>query len=205
MTKVVSGRTKTDLPALYDELEGKLRSLESLGRTQEKYGDFLTPLIESCLPEEILVAWEIKWNTETDVKVSRTLEHLMTSLRLEVQGEEMVPLTKSGLGTPIQKRDPPPERIKPIELMTASNLVNSEKTSGKKINNCIFCEKYHLIEKRFNGRKMSLNANRQLLLRKSDYFLCLTSPKIHFAYIFISSRFFIVTCGAPEFASWNTV
>ncbi|GFT84242.1 DUF1758 domain-containing protein [Trichonephila clavipes] len=56
MKNAVSGRTKTDLSPLYDELEGKLRSLESLGRTQEKYGDFLTPLVESCLPEEILAA-----------------------------------------------------------------------------------------------------------------------------------------------------
>ncbi|GFY76561.1 DUF1758 domain-containing protein [Trichonephila inaurata madagascariensis] len=56
MKNAVSRRTKTDLPALYDELEGKLRSLESLGRTQEKYGNFLTPLVKSCLPEEILVA-----------------------------------------------------------------------------------------------------------------------------------------------------
>ncbi|GFV86647.1 uncharacterized protein TNCV_4185001 [Trichonephila clavipes] len=56
MKNAVSGRTKTDLSALYDELEGKLRSLKSLGRTQEKYGDFLTPLVESCLPEEILMA-----------------------------------------------------------------------------------------------------------------------------------------------------
>ncbi|GFX28231.1 DUF5641 domain-containing protein [Trichonephila clavipes] len=30
------GRAKTDLSGLYDELEGKLRALESLGRTQEK-------------------------------------------------------------------------------------------------------------------------------------------------------------------------
>ncbi|GFT39838.1 DUF1758 domain-containing protein [Trichonephila clavipes] len=83
MKNAVSGRTKTDLSALYDELEGKLRSLESLGRTQEKYGD----LVESCLPEEILMAWERKRNTETDAKGSRTLEHLMTFLRLEVQGK----------------------------------------------------------------------------------------------------------------------
>ncbi|GFV75978.1 DUF1758 domain-containing protein [Trichonephila clavipes] len=70
MKNAVSGRTKTDLSALYDELEGKLRSLESLGRTQEKYGDFLTPLVESCLPEEILMVWERKRNTETDAKGS---------------------------------------------------------------------------------------------------------------------------------------
>ncbi|GFV74639.1 uncharacterized protein TNCV_5130811 [Trichonephila clavipes] len=130
MKNAVSGRTKTDLSTLYNELEGKLRSLESLGRTQEKYGDFLTPLVESCLPEEILMAWERKRNTETDAKGSRTLEHLMTFLRLEVQGEEMVQLAKSGFGTPIRKRDSPTERVKPTELMTASALASSVKSSG---------------------------------------------------------------------------
>ncbi|GFY30604.1 DUF1758 domain-containing protein [Trichonephila clavipes] len=132
MKNAVSGRTKTDLSTLYDELEGKLRSLESLGRTQEKYGDFLTPLVESCLPEEILMAWERKRNTETDAKGSRTLEHLMTFLRLEVQGEEMVQLAKSGFGTPIRKKDSPTERVKPTELMTASALASSIKSSGKR-------------------------------------------------------------------------
>ncbi|GFU50161.1 DUF1758 domain-containing protein [Trichonephila clavipes] len=173
MKNAVSGRTKTDLSALYDELEGKLRSLESLGRTQEKYGDFLTPLVESCLPEEILMAWERKRNTETDAKGSRTLEHLMTFLRLEVQGEEMVQLAKSGFGTPIRKRDSPTERVKPTELMTASAPASSEKSSGKKINNCVFCEKYHPSENCFNARKMSLYAKRQLLLRKGACFICL--------------------------------
>ncbi|GFT93353.1 DUF5641 domain-containing protein [Trichonephila clavipes] len=52
------------------------------------------------------MAWERKRNTETDAKGSRTLEHLMTFLRLEVQGEEMVQLAKSGFGTPIRKKIP---------------------------------------------------------------------------------------------------
>ncbi|GBN70456.1 hypothetical protein AVEN_228019-1 [Araneus ventricosus] len=58
MQNAVTGRSKTDLPALYDELVATLRALESLGRTQEKYGDFLSPLVVSCLPEEVSVAWE---------------------------------------------------------------------------------------------------------------------------------------------------
>ncbi|GFS62466.1 DUF5641 domain-containing protein [Trichonephila clavipes] len=131
MKNAVSGRTKTDLLALYDELEGKLQSLENLGRTQEKYGDFLTPLVESCLPEEILMAWERKRNTETDAKGSETLEHLMTFLRLEVQGEEIVQLAKSGFGTPIRKKDSPTERVKPTELITASALASSVKSSDQ--------------------------------------------------------------------------
>ncbi|GFT00588.1 integrase catalytic domain-containing protein [Trichonephila clavipes] len=36
MKNAVKGRSKTDLTYMYDELEGKLRALESLGRTQEK-------------------------------------------------------------------------------------------------------------------------------------------------------------------------
>ncbi|GFT32057.1 uncharacterized protein TNCV_3468811 [Trichonephila clavipes] len=173
MKNAVSGRTKTDLSALYDELEGKLRLLESLGRTQEKYGDFLTPLVESCIPEEILMAWERKRNTETDAKGSQTLEYLMTFLRLEVQGEEMVQLAKSGFGIPIRKKDSPTESVKPTELTTASALASSVKSSGKKINKCIFCEKYHPSENCFNARKMSLNTKRQLLLRKGACFICL--------------------------------
>ncbi|GFX08135.1 uncharacterized protein TNCV_4783501 [Trichonephila clavipes] len=70
MKNAVSGRMKTDVHALYDELEGKILSLEKLGRTKEKYGEFLTLLVEYCLPEELLVAWERKWNTETDAKGS---------------------------------------------------------------------------------------------------------------------------------------
>ncbi|GFS51149.1 uncharacterized protein NPIL_467201 [Nephila pilipes] len=46
MKNADTGRSKTDLPALYDELEAKIRALESLGRTQEKFGDFLSPLVE---------------------------------------------------------------------------------------------------------------------------------------------------------------
>ncbi|GFX28071.1 uncharacterized protein TNCV_2928451 [Trichonephila clavipes] len=42
MKNAVSGRAKMDLSRLYDELE-KLRALESLERTQEKFGDFLAP------------------------------------------------------------------------------------------------------------------------------------------------------------------
>ncbi|GFU30829.1 integrase catalytic domain-containing protein [Trichonephila clavipes] len=119
MKNAVSGRTKTDLSALYDELEGKLRSLESLGRTQEKYGDFLTPLVESCLPEEILMAWERKRNTETDAKRSRTLEHLMTFLRLEVQG-------------PVIKLDSATTKIRPV-------FDASAREKGKpSLNDCLY-------------------------------------------------------------------
>ncbi|GFS80203.1 DUF1758 domain-containing protein [Trichonephila clavipes] len=97
MKNTVKGRSKTDLTYLYDELEGKLHALESLGRTQEKYGDFLIPLVESCLPEETLLAWERSQNHELTQNTC-SLEHLMNFLCKEVQGEEMVQFTRTGFG-----------------------------------------------------------------------------------------------------------
>ncbi|KAF8763121.1 hypothetical protein HNY73_021336 [Argiope bruennichi] len=100
MKNAASGRSKTDLPALYDELEGKIRALESLGRTQEKYSEFLCPLVESCLPEEILLAWERSQNQRSlsETKNPRTLEFLMNFIRQEVKGEEMINLARAGFG-----------------------------------------------------------------------------------------------------------
>ncbi|GBO07910.1 hypothetical protein AVEN_11429-1 [Araneus ventricosus] len=97
MKNTASDGTKTDLPALYDEFEAKIRALERLGRAQEKYGDFLSPLLESCLSEEILVAWERSRNMkETSQVEDRFLEKIMNFLKQEVKGEEMVELARTG-------------------------------------------------------------------------------------------------------------
>ncbi|GFW61539.1 uncharacterized protein TNCV_347871 [Trichonephila clavipes] len=67
---------------------------KSLGRTQEKYGDFLILLVENCLPEETLLAWERSRNHKS-TQNTRSLEHVMNFLRKEVQGEEMVQLARN--------------------------------------------------------------------------------------------------------------
>ncbi|GBM79743.1 hypothetical protein AVEN_40196-1 [Araneus ventricosus] len=105
MKNVATGRSKTDLPSLYDELEAKIRALESLGRTQEKYGEFLSPLVEFCWPAEVLVEWERSRNHSlTETKESRTLEQLMNFLLQEVKGEEMVNLARLDEGNSIMIR-----------------------------------------------------------------------------------------------------
>ncbi|KAF8777489.1 hypothetical protein HNY73_014345 [Argiope bruennichi] len=121
----VSSRAKTDLSRLYDELEGKLRTLESLGHTQEKFRNFLAPLVESCLPEEVLMMWERIRNhhelgNNTDEKNARSLESLMTFLRQEVQGEEMVALSRivvlQRIKLPIKRNMPLPLKTKLMEI-----------------------------------------------------------------------------------------
>ncbi|GFS50860.1 integrase catalytic domain-containing protein [Trichonephila clavipes] len=49
---------KVNLSSLYDKIEAQLRALESLLVTKDKYAAMLFPLVESCLPAEILRAWE---------------------------------------------------------------------------------------------------------------------------------------------------
>ncbi|GBM73131.1 hypothetical protein AVEN_226377-1 [Araneus ventricosus] len=58
LKNAIDGKNSPDLATLYDMFETKLRALESLGRTKEKFADFMEPLVESCLPESALRAWE---------------------------------------------------------------------------------------------------------------------------------------------------
>ncbi|GFU78778.1 integrase catalytic domain-containing protein [Trichonephila clavipes] len=56
------------------------------------------PLVESCLPENVLRAWErrrISENTD-DATSQRSLEKLMCFLRHEVESEEMIRLAREG-------------------------------------------------------------------------------------------------------------
>ncbi|KAF8795710.1 hypothetical protein HNY73_000177 [Argiope bruennichi] len=124
MKNAISGREMTDLPALYDELDSKIRTLESLGRTQEKYVDFLSPLVESCLPEEILIAWERHRNLNEVSDGTRSLEQLLNFLNKEVKGEQLIGLSRSGFASGSQrKRHMCPKSVP--DYGTASMLVNT--------------------------------------------------------------------------------
>ncbi|GFY67976.1 DUF1758 domain-containing protein [Trichonephila inaurata madagascariensis] len=92
LKNATTAKKAPDLATLYDMLETKLRALESLGRTKEKFADFLEPLVESCLPENVLRAWGRRRISEgtDDATSQRSLEKLMCFLRHEVESEEMI-------------------------------------------------------------------------------------------------------------------
>ncbi|GFY63816.1 uncharacterized protein TNIN_500481 [Trichonephila inaurata madagascariensis] len=89
----------SELASLYDMLETKLRSSESLGHTKEKFADFLEPLVESCLPESVLLSWESSRVSEDsdDSTSQRSLEKQMCFVRHEVESE-MINLAHEGFG-----------------------------------------------------------------------------------------------------------
>ncbi|GFY07957.1 putative RNA-directed DNA polymerase from transposon X-element [Trichonephila clavipes] len=78
-----AGRIKVDLSELYDLLESKLMALESLGRTKEKFAEFLELLVESCLPDNVLRAWERSRSEEdsSPQDSARSLDKLLCFLR----------------------------------------------------------------------------------------------------------------------------
>ncbi|GFY29894.1 putative RNA-directed DNA polymerase from transposon X-element [Trichonephila clavipes] len=73
-------------------------ALESFGSTNEKLAEFLEPLVESCLPETMLHAWESSRSVEdsSPQDSARSLVKLLCFLRNEVQSEEMIKLARSG-------------------------------------------------------------------------------------------------------------
>ncbi|KAF8785753.1 hypothetical protein HNY73_011259 [Argiope bruennichi] len=124
MKNGISGRATPDLPTLYDELKSKIRAFESLGRTQEKYADFLSPLVESCLSEEILIARERHRNFNEASDGIRSLEQLLNFLNKEVRGEQLIELARSGFASGSQRKlDTCPKSVQ--DYGTASMLVNT--------------------------------------------------------------------------------
>ncbi|GBM75523.1 hypothetical protein AVEN_180637-1 [Araneus ventricosus] len=142
LKNATTGKNAPDLATLYDMLETKLRALESLGRTKEKFADFLEPLVESCLPENVLRAWErsrISESTE-DATSQRSLEKLMCFLRHEVESEEMICLAREGFGKDRGSGAIRKDCQKSVhkDEPTAATLISS--TTGAKLN-CIFCDR----------------------------------------------------------------
>ncbi|GFV68714.1 integrase catalytic domain-containing protein [Trichonephila clavipes] len=135
MKNAATGRAKADLPLLYDELESKLRSLESLGKTQDKYGDFLTPLVESGLPEEVLVAWERSRNHRTESEGSRSLEQLMnfSSARGERRGDGSFGTDRPHPHQNPRKKDYHATQVNKVETTTAAALVNMDNPGQEKL------------------------------------------------------------------------
>lgn len=58
MKKAVFNRTETNFVRLtVHELESKLRVLDSLGCTEDEYGDFWTSPVGQCLQGVTLIVW----------------------------------------------------------------------------------------------------------------------------------------------------
>ncbi|GBL80343.1 hypothetical protein AVEN_92253-1 [Araneus ventricosus] len=121
---------------------------ERFGRedlSKEKYDDFLSPLVESCLPEYVLRAWKrhrgssiLNNDAEFPENSQRSLENPMAFLRQEVNGEEMINLARSGFGCQGKvKREV--VNSKRTGIPSASALISATQGRIK----CDFCSNFH--------------------------------------------------------------
>ena len=79
------------LSSLYDRIETQLRALETLGMATDKYAAVLFPLVESCLSEEVLRAWQRSGYVGSSRPSGETrLESLMSFLKSKVENEERI-------------------------------------------------------------------------------------------------------------------
>ncbi|GFX19620.1 putative RNA-directed DNA polymerase from transposon X-element [Trichonephila clavipes] len=153
-------------------------ALESLGRTKEKFAEFLEPLVESCLPENVLRAWERSRSVEdsSPQDSARSLDKLLCFLRNEVQSEEMIKLARTGLGA--SRVSHPRSHPDEADCSTAAALVNFQDNSGRRNFRCIFCDKPHNSSECFSARKLPLEEKRKLLVQKHACFRCLKTGHV---------------------------
>ncbi|GFU50601.1 integrase catalytic domain-containing protein [Trichonephila clavipes] len=170
-----TGKIRLELSELYDVLKSKLLALESLGRTQEKFDDFLEPLVESCLPEAVLRAWKRCRNAETTLEgqdSGRSLDRLMTFLRKEVESEEMILIVRTGLGS--TQRQKVKANAEEPSLATSAAIVNTKGERSGKPKSCLFCsQSNNWTSDCLIAKKLSLNDKKSILIRNRACFRCL--------------------------------
>ncbi|KAJ8914530.1 hypothetical protein NQ315_002803 [Exocentrus adspersus] len=174
-----------EIASLYDNLETQLRSLETLGITMDKYAAILFPLIESCLPEDLLRIWQRStFNTTTNhltsnstdsliaVTLDSKLKNIMRFLQLEVENEQRINLVEEGFGqnsyNKLRSRDNKKQQANNKSEYTAAGLVNTD------VGKCIFCEGITRPSfKCFKARKLSIEERKRLIKDHKACFRCL--------------------------------
>ncbi|XP_054287608.1 uncharacterized protein LOC129003337 [Macrosteles quadrilineatus] len=178
--------SKVEVSFIYDKLETQLRALETLGVTTDKCSAMLYPLIESCLPEELLRAWQRHSGYEVDAELKDRLDGLMKFLQKEVANEERITLAASGfenskrpnLQPKVSKSTvfrPKPSYARHTEMMpTAAGLVNptkSDKLNTKDVK-CMFCGSNHLAEN-CKDSKLTVDEKVKIVGKNGCCFTCL--------------------------------
>ncbi|XP_037037370.1 uncharacterized protein LOC119075084 [Bradysia coprophila] len=170
----IRNKDRVGLSKLFDSLESHLRALESLGVTGEQTSEFLFPMVESILPEDILIAWQRSPNfgRSTLDPPKSELDFLMQFLQQEVESEEQRSLARTGF-SPIYQKQEDNRSVKKVQskVATAANLF-----IGENAVKCIFCDKPHLSQECMKAMAMSLKEKKELLGQKKACYKCL---KIH--------------------------
>ncbi|GBN33829.1 hypothetical protein AVEN_163312-1 [Araneus ventricosus] len=150
-------------------------SIRALSRSKKKFADFLTPLVESCLPEGVLRAWErhrassiLNNDAELPENSQRSLENLMAFLRQEINGEKMLNLAQFGFGCQgkVKREVVNSQRA---EILSASSPISAAQGSIK----CIFYSNFHPSQDCGKAVTMTREEKKTAVLRTGLCLVCL--------------------------------
>lgn len=163
---------------MYDNLETKLRALESLGVTEDKYVSIIFPLVESSLPPEILKVWER--DREKTPKGKSDLNSILDFLKNEVLSEERIILARSSFCYDKIKK---PLKTNISDIPTCSDLYSGDKHRYKPTfktfeDLCLFCNKGHLTDKCFKANTLSYEDKKNLVMKRGACLICLRKGHI---------------------------
>ncbi len=133
--------THQGLRKLHDSLQVHVRSLQALGIVESQYGVMLTPVILSCLPQDIKIQWARSCSGKEN-----DLPWLLRFLEQEIQFRETSDVFKLSK-TPMEEKKPkdgyrsqtPHTYPSAAALQSASSVVDDE--------SCVVCSKTHPLEK----------------------------------------------------------
>ena len=150
---VFSMRDLKKICHLYDQVEGHVRNLRSLGVSSESYGSLLSPIVMKRLPQELCI---IVSKQGSD---SWNLDQMMEIIEKELEARERASMNSSGHNTQIQTR-------KSHDHPTAAVLVATNASFS-----CYYCGEQHVS----TSCKTVTNpdARRQILLKTGRCFICL--------------------------------
>jgi hypothetical protein len=171
---------RVTLSSLYDRTETQLRALETLGVATDKYAAMLFPLVESCLSEEVLRAWQKHSSNSLVQQNGQTrLDSLMNFLKNEVESEERITMAMQGFsfgsnsrGTKLQKMESSSSNKNVVP--TTADLVNRKPSKIARV----FCSESHASDACFKAQKMSIDEKRDIANRKGCCFACLKTGHI---------------------------
>lgn len=161
LLQLVVSKQEMKLCELYDSLETQVRALESLDIVSDQYAALLLPLIESCIPIDILKVWQ-RSNTDHSASLKSQMDALMKFLRTEVEAEERVAMATSGALISGKSNQNHSGRS-----ATAADLAN---LSIK--DKCVFCQACHKVADCQKAASMSLDEKRAVLKQARACFGC---------------------------------
>lgn len=190
LLKIIIGNAvpkgKVDLCSLYDGIETQLRVLETMGIKSKECSAMLFPLIESCIPDELLRVWQrsplamsVDNATESDPDSEESplmskLKNILKFLRSEVENEQRISLASEGFGLRTPNNLPINKHRGQVvggtkrtgitfseeSMPTAAGLVTFEKKFDPA--KCIFCEGNHDSPSCFKAQHFTLEKRKEI-------------------------------------------